>query len=147
MTLSTEKVPTTSPTDTPTVLPTDSPTMKPTETPTMKPTDTPTMTPTDTPTMTPTDSPTIATDTWVISNLNICLEIIEEVDSFRDVENREPRRRTDEELDDKHLAARITGQLEVCSRIVGIVHSFQEGHFAGRLPKENGEGYCNTRVL
>merc|ERR1712060_531295 len=139
MTLSTEKVPTTSPTVTPTVLPTDSPTMKPTETPTMKPT--------DTPTMTPTDSPTIATDTWVISNLNICLEIIEEVDSFRDVENREPRRRTDEELDDKHLAARITGQLEVCSRIVGIVHSFQEGHFAGRLPKENGEGYCNTRVL
>jgi len=117
-------------TESPTTAPTLDPTAKPTAAPTSLE---PTAPPTAAPTLEPTAADTGNLEGWVNSSLNICLEIIEEVDSFRDEENREPRRRTDEELNDKHLAARITGQLEVCSNIVGIVHSFQEGHLAGRL--------------
>merc|ERR1719382_827710 len=112
--------------------PTAAPTAAPTDDPTTTPSDSPTFAPTVPPTLAPTAAPTGILDGWVISNLNRCLEIIEEVDSFRDVDNREPRRRTDEELDDEHMAARITDQLEVCSRIVGIVYSFQKGHLTRR---------------
>merc|ERR1719382_558567 len=112
--------------------PTAAPTPAPTNDPTTTPSDSPTFVPTVPPSLAPTAAPTGILDGWVISNLNRCLEIIEEVDSFRDVDNRGPRRRTDEELDDEHLAARITDQLEVCSRIVGIVYSFQKGHLTRR---------------
>jgi len=72
-------------------------------------------------------SQTASVDAWVISSLNICFEILDEVHRFRDVNNRASRRRTDDqELDDEHLAARTTQQLNICSEIVGAVDSFQE---------------------
>jgi len=101
--------------------------------PTLTPTAPPSFDPSTTPTDSPSSDPTTATlEGWVISSLNRCLEIIEEVNSFRDVDKQEPRRRTDEELDDEHLAARITDQLEVCSGILRVVYSFKEGDLTRR---------------
>jgi len=84
--------------------------------------------PTPSPTNEPTESPTVpSVSQKVKSSLDVCLGIVREVVSFRDVHNTpEHRRRTTNENEELDVAAQATEKLGVCSRIVRAVGSFHE---------------------